>query len=303
MQKIVPNIWFNRNAREAVEFYMSAFSDGYIDDTVYYPASVEEGLADFQADMAGKELSIDFELGGVRLTAVNGGDEFKPNPAISFMVNFDPTKHEEAREDINRAWGRLTDGGRTMMPLDKYEFSEYYGWVEDRYGVSWQLILTDPEAEPRPFIVPALMFAGPQVGRADEARKYYADVFDGSHLGEVYRHAETSDMATKGHIMFSELKLADQWFVVNDGGPKQDFTFTEGVSLAINCKDQDEIDYFWGKLSAEPDSEQCGWCKDKFGVSWQVIPEGINEMINNPDAYKVMMNQKKIVIAEYNSEG
>ena len=299
MQKITPNIWFNGNAEEAVELYISAFSDGRVVETVHYPKSAEEGLADFQAGLAGRVLSIDFELGDMRFTAINAGPEFRPNPSISFMVNFDPSRDDRARSNLDALWERLSDGGIELMPLDKYDFSQHYGWVEDRYGVSWQLILTDPDGEPRPFIIPALMFAGPQLGRATEARNYYVEVFADSKLGEAYKYTETTDMFTKDHIMFSELQLADQWLVMNDGGPQQDFTFNEGVSLAVMCRDQAEIDRLWDKLSSHPDSEQCGWCKDKFGVSWQIVPENMGELMSRPGAYQTMMEQKKIIIAEY----
>ncbi len=149
IQKIIPNLWFAGNAREAVEFYLSVFKDSKINSTSYYP---EEGLADFQKVFAGNVLTIDFELQGQRFVAINAGD---------------------------------------------------------------------------------------------------------------------------------------------------DFTFTEAVSFAIMCKDQQEIDYYWSKLSAVPSSEQCGWCKDKYGLSWQIVPENIEELMKKPGAFEVMMEQKKIIIDEY----
>lgn len=301
MQKITPNIWFNGNAREAVEFYVSAFGDGRIIEAMSYPETAEEGLADFQLEMAGKDLAIDFELGGMRFTAINAGSEFRPNPSVSFMLNFDPSRDDKARENLDALWERLSDGGSILMPLEKYDLSEHYGWVEDRYGVSWQLILTDPDGEPRPFVIPALMFAGEQLGKAGEAREYYAEVFEDSRLGEVYKYPETTDMFIKDQVMFSDLQLAGQWFVINDGGPKNAFTFNEGISLSVACKDQAEIDYFWERLSAYPENEQCGWCKDKFGVSWQIVPENMNELMRKPGAYPVMMEQKKIVLSEYDA--
>jgi predicted 3-demethylubiquinone-9 3-methyltransferase (glyoxalase superfamily) len=148
-QKITPNLWFDGNAKEAVDFYLSVFPDSQIGDVAHYP---EEGLPDFQKDMAGKELVVDFSLNGQRFTAINAGPEFK---------------------------------------------------------------------------------------------------------------------------------------------------FNESVSFAISCKDQTEIDYYWEKLSAVPESEQCGWCKDKYGLSWQVVPENMGELMQKPDAYQHMMQMKKIVIADF----
>jgi predicted 3-demethylubiquinone-9 3-methyltransferase (glyoxalase superfamily) len=149
MQKIIPNLWFNKNAKEAVDFYVSVFPNSKVISTTYYP---QEGLADFQKDFAGEVLTIEFELNEQRFTAINAGNEFK---------------------------------------------------------------------------------------------------------------------------------------------------FTEAVSFAVYCKNQDEIDYYWEKLSAVPEAEQCGWCKDKYGLSWQIIPENMEDLMNKPNAFEIMMKQKKIVIAEY----
>lgn len=152
MQKITPNLWFDGNAKEAVDFYVSVFPDSKIIATVYYPNSAEEGLADFQLDLAGKVLTVDFELFGQRFTAINAGPEFK---------------------------------------------------------------------------------------------------------------------------------------------------FNEAVSFSIACKDQEEIDYYWGKLSSVPESEQCGWCKDKYGLSWQVVPENMEELMSKPNAFAKMMQMKKLVIKDF----
>ena len=151
-QKIVPNLWFDGNAKEAVDFYVSVFPDGKILSTEYYPSSTEEGLADFQQNLAGKVLTVEFELLGTRFIAINAGPEFKFNESVSFMVP---------------------------------------------------------------------------------------------------------------------------------------------------CKDQAEIDYYWEKLSSVPESEQCGWCKDLYGLSWQIVPENMAELMRKPDAFKTLMQQHKIVVAEY----
>lgn len=151
-QKIVPNLWFNGNAKEAVEYYTSIIPDSKLLSTVYYPKSAEDGLADFQLDMAGKPLTVEFELRGQRFTAINAGPEFK---------------------------------------------------------------------------------------------------------------------------------------------------FSEAVSFAMYCKDQDEIDYYWEKLSSVPEAEQCGWCKDKFGLSWQIVPENMDELMSKPDAYAKMMFMHKIIINDF----
>ena len=90
------------------------------------------------------------------------------------------TLDERAEQRIGEVWQKLSEGGKVLMPLQAYPFSKRYGWVEDRFGVSWQLILTDPKGEPRPGIIPFLLFTGPVVGHAEEASDFYLSVFEGS---------------------------------------------------------------------------------------------------------------------------
>ncbi len=295
-QKIVPNLWFDGNAKEAVDFYTSAFTDGKINATSYYPT---EDLADFQKELAGKELTVDFELGGYRLTAINAGSEFKFNPSVSFMLNFDPSQDDQAHEHLDALWDKMIDGGEVMMELKEYPYSKRYGWLKDRYGLTWQFILTNPDGEPRPFIVPSLMFSGENVNKAEKAIKFYAEVFKDAHEGTLARYVVDTGPAKEGSLMFGDVMLENQWFAAMDSGVDQDFTFNEAVSLMIICKDQEEIDYYWEKLSAVPESEQCGWCKDQFGVSWQVCPENVEELLKKPGAFANMMKMKKLVITDF----
>jgi predicted 3-demethylubiquinone-9 3-methyltransferase (glyoxalase superfamily) len=296
MQKITPNIWFNHNAKEAAEFYVKAFPGGKIVATSHYPT---EDLADFQKEFAGKELTVDFELGGHRFTAINAGPEFSVNPSVSFLVNFDPSRDEKAKEHLDELWQALVEGGKELMPLGEYPYSKHYGWVQDRYGVTWQLMLTDPESEPRPFIIPSLMFSGQVVNKAEEAVKYYLSVFKDARKGTEARYSEDTGPAKAGSLMFADFMLENQWFAAMDSGVEHDFTFNEGVSLLVNCKDQAEIDYYWEKLSAVPESEQCGWCKDKFGVSWQIGPADMESLMSKPGSFAKLMEMKKIVIADF----
>lgn len=295
-QKITPNLWFNGNAQEAVDFYVAAFPSSSIVSTVYYPNSIDEGLADFQLDLASKPLAIDFEIGSVRFTAINAGPEFTPNASISFMLNFDPSRDPRAREHLDELWKKLLEGGEVLMPIDEYPYSKRYGWAKDRYGISWQLILTDPSGEPRPFIIPSLMFSQHNTNRAEEAIAFYTTVFDNSRRGSLARYSEDTGPAKAGSLMFGDFMLADQWFAAMDSGVEQGFTFNEAISLAVTCKDQAEIDYFWDKLSTVPEAEQCGWCKDDYGLSWQIVPENLDELMKKPDAYAKMMQMKKLII-------
>jgi len=298
-QKITPNLWFNGNAKEAAEFYTSIFPDSNTVNTVYYPNSAEEGLADFQLNMAGKELVIDFELKGQRFTAINAGPEFTFNQTVSFMVNFDPSQDDQAQEHLNTLWDKLVEGGEVLMPLQEYPFSKRYGWAKDRYGLTWQLVLTNPDGEPRPFITPSLLFTKENVNRAEEAINAYVAIFKNTKVGRFARYTEDTGPAKTGSLMYGDFMLEDQWFAAMDSGVEQDDTFNQAVSFAVSCKDQDEIDYYWEKLSKHPESEQCGWCKDEYGLSWQIVPENMGELMQHPDAYKHMMQMKKIVVADF----
>jgi len=298
-QKITPNLWFNGNAPEAVDFYVSAFPDSKAVSTVYYPKTAEEGLADFQLGLAGKVLSINFELGKQRFTAINAGPEFAFNQSISFMVNFDPSRDDQAQEHLDELWAKLSDGGEALMPLGAYPFSKRYGWVKDRYGLNWQLILTNPGGEPRPFITPVLLFSGKNTNHAEEAIKFYLSVFKDSKQGVLARYNEDTGPAKKGSLMFADFMLAGRWLAAMDSGAAHDLSFNEAVSLSVACKDQAEIDYLWEKLSTVPASEQCGWCKDQYGLSWQILPASMEELMQKPNAFAHLMDMKKIVIEDF----
>lgn len=296
-QKITPNFWFDGNVKEAVDFYCSVFPGSSSTVTGYYPRSAAEGLADFQQHLAGKELTMNFTLAGHDFVGINAGPEFKPTPASSVMVNFDPSKDAQAREYLDDVWQKLMDGGTALMPLQKYDFSEYYGWVQDKYGFSWQLILTKPDGDERPCMIPSFLFGGPVHNKAKEAIEYYLATFQNSRLGMLVPYmADDGTVKAQESVMFADFQLENQWFTAMDSGRTQDFTFTEAVSYAVYCNDQAEIDYYWEKLSAVPDSEQCGWCKDQFGVSWQIVPADMGTLMKKPGAFANMMQMKKIEI-------
>ena len=293
MQRIVPNIWFDHTAAEAADFYASVFPDARVTDTQYYPS---EGLLDFQKEFAGQVLTVDFEIGGYRLLGINAGPEFQVNPSVSFMLNFDPSVDVRAKENLDAVWAGLSEGGKALMPLQAYDSSPHYGWVEDKYGVSWQLMLTNPAGEPRPFIIPSLMFGHTAQGRAKEAIDFYASVFDG-RVGTVAHYPEQAG-ASAGQVMFADFQLLDQWFAAMDAAD-QDFTFNCGVSLMVECADQAELDRYWQQVSAVPEAEQCGWCADRFGVSWQFVPANLDELMIKPDAFAKLMGMKKIEISAF----
>ncbi|WP_347346537.1 VOC family protein [Microbacterium sp.] len=295
MQKITPNLWFAGDAAEGAELYASTFPNARVVSTSYYP---DEGLPDFQREFAGKPLTVSVEIDGFRIQLINAGASYRPNPSLSFMVNFDPSSDPDARERIDDVWAKLADGGRVLMPLGEYPFSVRYGWVEDRFGVNWQLILTDPTGEPRPFVMPAFLFSGDAQDRAREAVDYYTSVLPDSRLGSLVEYPQQSGPAAAGAVMFADFTLAGQWFVAMDSAAEMSEGFTPGYSLSVECADQDEIDRLWDALSSVPEAEQCGWCVDRFGVSWQVVPERMDELMEAPGAFQAMLEMKKLVIAD-----
>ncbi len=219
--------------------------------------------------------------------AINAGPLFKFNPSISFMVNFDPllfgssaAPEKDAREKLDEAWNKLADGGNVLMPIDKYPFSERYGWIQDKYGLSWQLILTGSEGEPRPAIIPSLMFVGDNCGKAEEAISFYVSVFKNSQSGSIFRYGEGQQPDKEGTVMYADFKIENTWFVAMDSAQEHQFDFNEAISLLVNCEDQEEIDYYWKKLSSVPEAEQCGWLKDKYGLSWQISPTAMEQMMD-----------------------
>lgn len=292
MQRIVPNIWFDHTAEEAAQFYTSVFPDGRIVQVQHYPS---EGLPDFQAGMAGQPVTVEFEIGGYRMMGINAGAEFAPNPSVSFFVHFDPAD-ADAHARLDELWARLSEGGTALMPLQSYDFSPHYGWIQDRYGVSWQLMVGGPGGEPRSFIMPSLMFGHTAQGKAKEAIGFYTWLFAGD-LGTVSLYPDGAG-SSAGQVMYADFRLGEEWFAAMDAAD-QTFTFTPGVSLLVWCDGQKELDRYWEQLSAVPEAEQCGWCVDRFGLSWQLVPDNLNELMTRPNAYATLMAQKKIEISAF----
>lgn len=271
MQRIVPNIWLNDTAEAAAELYMSAFPDTKVLSTSRYPDAGKE----IHGHDEGKVLTIVLGLNGYRMLLLNGGPNFTPNPSLSFFYNGD------TKEIIDAAWAKLAEGGKVLMELGEYPFSEYYGWVEDKYGVSWQLML----APPLPLnqrIVPALLFTGEVAGKAQEAMDFYIATFEGSTKGTLAPYGEGMEPEVAGTLSYGEFMLfGNEKLVVMDSARDHKFAFTEGVSLAVTVDDQATIDQYWSALSAVPEAEACGWLKDKYGVSWQIVPSVLEEYLTS----------------------
>jgi len=293
MSKIMPYLWFDKEAKEAAEFYSSVF-----------PKSKISSVTVLRNTPSGDCEEVSFELWGQRFTAISAGPPFKINPSISFIVSFDPSHIEGAREKLDKTWQTLSVGGETLVPLGEYPFSKRYGWLQDRYGLSWQLILNEPSDEGGPSIVPCLLFVDENCGRAEEAVNFYLSVFRNTKPGSFLRYGADQAPNKEGTVMFSEFMLEGEWFTAVDSAEDHGFSFNEAVSFVVNCENQDEIDYYGDELSAVPGDEQCGWLKDKYGVSWQIVSTLAEELINSGDQAKAdrviqsILKMKRINIEE-----
>jgi len=269
---IYPCLWFDGKAREAAEFYCSVFQDTRITSE--------------------NPLVVILEVAGQKMMFLNGGPHFTINPSISFFMTC------ETIEEVDQAWEKLTQDGLVMMPLDKYPWSEKYGWIQDKFGVSWQISAGKLENVGQK-LTPSLMFTRDYAGKAEQAIQFYTSVFkDSSVIGIMRYSAEDQDV--EGTIKHAQFILGNKVFMAMDSSMAHAFSFNEAVSLVVDCENQEDIDYYWDKLSAFPEAEQCGWLKDLFGISWQIVPSILGKLMSDPSrserVMKAFLQMKKFDI-------
>ncbi len=269
---IYPCLWFNGKAKEAADFYCSVF-----------PGSVIT---------AENPMVVMFESAGQKFMLLNGGPHFTLNPSVSFYVVC------ETVEEVDKAWKKLLDGGSVLMPLNKYDWSEKYGWIQDKFGVSWQLSVGKMEDVGQKFS-PTLMFANSQAGKAEQAIQFYTSVFENSSVVGIMRYS-ASDPDVEGTVKHAQFRLGERIFMAMDSSLPHSFSFNEAVSFVVDCETQEEIDYYWEKLSAVSEAERCGWLKDQFGVSWQIVPTILGKLMSDPSrserVVKAFLQMKKFDI-------
>lgn len=271
MQRITPCLWFDSNAEEAAKAYTALFPHSRIGAIARYG----ESGAKAARRTPGSVMTVTFALNGVEFMALNGGPLFKFSPSVSFFVTCGTAG------EVDALWESLSAGGTVLMPLDRYAFGERYGWLTDRFGVSWQLMLSD---QPRA-IAPFLMFTGDHAGKAQEAMHFYMSVFDGSKTLYVSRY-EQGEGDRVGSIKHAGFLLDRQKFLVMDNSHPHGFDFVQAVSFIVNCRDQRELDRFWEGLSAGGATSVGGWLSDRYGIPWQVVPAEMGEMMKEGDAAK-----------------
>lgn len=269
MKKIVPYLWFDKEDEimEATKLYVSLF-----------PNSEIENVNKITGTPSGDCNIVNFKLGGEEFMAINAGPYFKFNPAVSFFVVFEDEK------EIEKVWNKLIDGGKALMPFDTYPWAKKYGWLNDKYGVSWQLSMSD-DYEKEQKIRPFFMFTKDKAGKAKEAIEKYVKIFPNSKIDTLVPY-EKGDGDKEGFIKHGRFILNDQHFIGMDSSLPHDFTFDGAISFKLSCDTQEEIDYYWNNLSAVPEAEQCGWLKDKYGISWQVVPSILGELMGSEDEEK-----------------
>jgi predicted 3-demethylubiquinone-9 3-methyltransferase (glyoxalase superfamily) len=294
-KKLISNgLWFDSQAEEAAKFYTSIFPDSKIGDILKYG---KEGF-EIHGRPEGSVMVVEFELSGEKFVAINGGPLFTFNPSISYFAVF------ETIEEADRVWNTLLKDGKVLMPYQKYDWSEKYGWVTDRYGLSWQ-ISYGKISDVGQRITPSFMFVGEQFGRAEEAIKFYTSVFKDSSVKGIMKYP-AGGPEREGAVAHAQFTLADQQFMIMESSMKEHtFQFNEAISIIVNCQTQKEIDYFWDRLLSDGGTESvCGWLKDKFGVSWQVDSVELNRMLKDRDKEKVgrvtnaFLHMKKFDIAK-----
>lgn len=274
-EKITPCLWFNNQAKEAATLYCSAFDDAKITAESPFVTSIS--------------------VSGQNLTLLDGGPKYKPNPSISFFYTC------EKEETFNRIWEAFSKEGAVMMPAGKYPWANMYGWVTDKFGVSWQLAVGNI-SDTGQQVIPCLLFTGKQYGRAEEAIAHYTSIFRHTEIDGILHYGANELPDTEGNIKHAQLSLDGNKFMLMESAHDHRFSFSEGVSLTIHCETQKEIDYYWERLTESGTESMCGWLKDKFGVSWQIIPVVLNRIMSDPakagKAAQAFMNMRKLDIEQ-----
>lgn len=268
MQKIIPHLWYDQEARQAAELYAATFGKG----------SKVLGTSQLDNTPSGSVDVVSFELLGLEFQAISAGPFFKFNPSVSFHVI------SKTRAEVDDLWEKLILGGTVLMELGAYPFSERYGWLQDKYGLSWQLLYSgDPSVKEK--IIPAIMFVGEVCGKAEEAMKLWISVFGQGKIDSILRYGKGEEPDKEGNIKYASFSLFGQDFRAMESAHDHKFAFNEAISFIVHCDTQEEIDHYWASLSAVPEAEQCGWLKDLYGFSWQIVPTALGEMMSqgNPE--------------------
>lgn len=251
-QAIYPCLWFNGNATDAVAHYCNIFREAAV--------------------LEPSDLVSTFILSGTKFMALNGGPKYHVNESISYYV------YCGNEDEVLRLYELLSANGKTLMPPAKYAWSPLYAWVEDRYGVNWQLDIDDIRSTQK--IVPTLLFANQKMGWVKSAVTQYTSIFHNSKvLIKAPYPAESA--APAGSLLFAQFRVNELILNAMSSTLHHDFDFSPGNSFVVNCQNQEEIDYYWDALGEGGHYDMCGWLTDKFGISWQIVPENLGQLLQN----------------------
>ncbi len=271
---IYPCLWMDGTAKEAAEHYCTIFEEAKILST--------------------NPMVTMFSLFGKKIMALNGGPMYKITPAVSFSIH---CSHEE---EIKEYWNALSTDGFEMMPLDKYDWAEKYGWVKDKFGMTWQLFFR-PETNQDQKLNCSLLLTDGNFGKAKTALDYYCTIFPSSAI-EIEDTGTASDGSGMQFLRFGQANISGETISAMDGEGAHKINFTEGLSLVVECETQKEIDHYWLALSAGGSEGRCGWLKDQFGVSWQIVPTILGRLMSDPQkqeaVMQVVMKSTKFVITD-----
>lgn len=264
---LFPCIWHNHTAHEASDYYLKIFPNA--------SETIQGGLI------------TKLEIGDQSLLLLNGGNDFTPNSTISLFY------YAPSAEEAKKIFDQLKEGGKVMMDFGPYDFAKLYAFVEDKYHTSWQIYWGDYRGNN----ATCLMFTDEIEGKANNAIQYYLSVFKNSRLLSKELYPESTGKRA-GYVMFSEIQIDNFHLNLMDSGVDQSIRFTEGNSIVVECNDQEEIDHYWYHLSKDGEEQMCGWCKDQFGISWQIIPKQLFNYLQTPAAVEAFMSMKKINIEQ-----
>ncbi len=269
--RIVPHLWFDKEAKEAAENYVTLFPGSRIKSETEIPGTPSGNAG----------LTV-FELDGTEIAALSAGPVFKLNPSLSFFA------YCGNEERINGLYEKLIEGGSVLMPLDKYPWSSKYAWVSDKFGLSWQLDIDGINSAQK--VVPALLFTNKKAELIKEAVSFYTSVFPESKI-ILESPYDASAGLPEGTLLFAQFALSGFIFNCMSSTMDHGFDFNEALSFMVYCDTQEEIDYYWNKLTEGGLEQPCGWLKDKYGVSWQIVPSDMNAMMSTKEGVQRVMQE------------
>jgi len=264
-QRISPFLWFEKDMDQVVKYYQSLFPD--------VTTSGKSGLDNTPSGTVQMES---ITIYGTRFDIMTAGPYLPFNPTVSFIINC------ETPEEADGLWNKIIAEGKALMPLQKYDFAEKFGWAQDKYGVSWQVLCMNGE-KPAEKIASTLMFCGDVCGRAEEAMNFYVSVFKNSRVDYTSPYDGNEGVPiddVRAKIKHAGFVLDGARFSVLDSGRVSPLTFNQAISFVVYCENQEEVDYYWDKLTDGGKEVQCGWLNDKFGVPWQIVPRQMTEMLS-----------------------